>query len=157
MKRKLLTAIAVILMVSATAVEAKQDNQKPPRWMNERWSQGFRCEKIESHLHAIGLPVKAFSYLAWRESRCRVGVVGWNYHKGLSHRNCMTLRNQNYKNCFAVKSFDSGLLQINSTWVTVTSTVCNSVWGDLTVLLDRKCNLRVAKHLFDNGGFDHWK
>jgi len=50
-------------------------------------------------------------------------------------------------------SFDSGLLQINSTWKTVTRNICG---GGLDLLLVLDCNLRVAKYLLDNGGLAHW-
>jgi hypothetical protein len=156
MKKKLFAVLFIAGLLSASAVDAKPENQKTPRWVKERWAQGYRCEKIENDLRAYGLPVKAFSYLAWRESRCKSAVIGWNYHRGMSHRDCMTLRDHDYKRCDAVRSYDSGLLQINSTWVTVTSDVCGSVWGDLSVLRKKNCNLRVAKHLFNNGGFVHW-
>jgi len=156
MKKKLFTAVLIAGLMMTSTVEAKGENQKAPRWVQERWSQGYRCPKIEKDLRAHGLPVRAFSYLAWRESRCQRAVIGWNYHKGFSSRHCMTSRHHDYKNCFAVRSYDSGLLQINSSWKTVTANVCGSRWGDMEVLKKKRCNLRVAKHLFDNGGFIHW-
>jgi hypothetical protein len=55
-----------------------------------------------------------------------------------------------------VSSYDSGLLQINSSWVTVTSQVCGTKWGDLRPLRTSSCNLKVAKYLFENGGLGNW-
>jgi hypothetical protein len=45
------------------------------------------------------------------------------------------------------------LLQINSTWKTVTRNICG---GGLELLINLDCNLRVAKYLLDNGGLGHW-
>lgn len=93
-----------------------------------------RCPQWESALKAHGLvPVARFSYIMWRESRCQEKVV--------SKRNSNGTR-------------DYGLLQINSSWRTVTREVCGG--QSMNVLLKSKCNLTVAKYLFDNGGFNHW-
>ena len=95
-----------------------------------------RCPQWESKFREHGLPVKAFSYISFRESRC--SVTAWN----------RTL-NRN-------KSQDLGLVQINSSWKTVTSQICKAPYGDLTVLFNVDCNLKVAKYLYDNGGLRHW-
>jgi hypothetical protein len=122
-------------------------------------SQGFikRCPKWEKLIKQYKLPVKEFSYIMWRESRCQRKAIGWNYKSGMGHWSCKLAPAAIYKKCKAVKSYDSGLLQINSSWVTVTSQVCKSKWGDMTVLLDAKCNIAVARYLYDNGGMHHWK
>lgn len=116
-----------------------------------------RCPQWEKLLKKYGLPVRDFSYIMWRESRCMDKAIGWNYKSGMSHRNCELAPAKIYRKCKAVRSYDSGLLQINSSWVTVTAQVCKSKRGDMTVLLDPDCNLAVAKHLFNNGGMSHWK
>jgi hypothetical protein len=38
------------------------------------------CPKWEPAIKAAGLPVKEFSYIAWRESRCRIKAINatWN-------------------------------------------------------------------------------
>jgi hypothetical protein len=95
-----------------------------------------RCPQWEPKFAQHGLPVKTFSYIAWRESRCRIKA-----HNTTLNRN---------------KSQDLGLVQINSSWKTVTSKVCKSPYGDLTVLFNVDCNLKVAKYLYDNGGLGHW-
>lgn len=115
------------------------------------------CPKWEPLLRKYGLPVKEFTYIMWRESRCEPRAIGWNYKPGTSHRDCRLSPAETYKKCKAVRSYDSGLLQINSSWTTVTSRVCGSKWGDMTVLLDPNCNLKVAKFLYeDGGGIRNW-
>lgn len=116
-----------------------------------------RCVKWEKLIKQYQLPVKEFSYIMWRESRCEAKAIGWNYKSGTGYWSCKRAPAKVYKKCHAVKSYDSGLLQINSSWTTVTSRVCKSKWGDMTVLLKPKCNLAVAKYLYDNGGMNHWK
>jgi hypothetical protein len=96
-----------------------------------------RCTVFEPLFRMHGLePVETFSYIAWRESRCDPRA-----HNKTRNRN---------------GSQDYGLLQINSTWKTVTSTVCRSKYGDMDVLFNLDCNLRVARYLLDNGGLGHW-
>ena len=92
-----------------------------------------RCPQWEPKFAEHGLPVKAFSYIAWRESRCSISA--WN----------RTL-NKN-------KTQDLGLVQINSSWKTVTRNICGT---DITGLFNVDCNLSVAKYLYDNGGLGHW-
>lgn len=116
-----------------------------------------RCPEWEKLLKKYELPVKDFSYIMWRESRCIPKAIGWNYKRGMSHRNCQLAPASIYKKCKAVRSYDSGLLQINSSWVTVTEQVCKAKRGDMTVLLNPSCNLAVARYLFNNGGMSHWK
>lgn len=117
-----------------------------------------RCEKFEQILRIYGLPVKQFSYIAWRESKCVLKAVGWNYHNGKSAADCRRGSFEHHRRCDAVKSYDVGLLQINSTWRTVTRRLCanGKTDVDMIVLKDLGCNLRVAKYLFDNGGYGHW-
>lgn len=120
----------------------------------------LRCPQFEAAIKAAGLkPVEVFSYIAYRESRCQPKAIGWNYKDGRSHKDCRLAPAQQYKKCKAVDSYDSGLMQINSSWVTVTSEVCNSPKGDLTVLLDVECNLKVAKWIMDNtkGKLSNWR
>lgn len=116
-----------------------------------------RCEAWESLLKKNGLPVKDFSYIMWRESRCQPEAIGWNYKSGMGYWDCKLAPANVYKKCKAVRSYDSGLLQINSSWTTVTHQVCGGKWGDMSVLLKPKCNVAVARYLYDNGGMHHWK
>lgn len=116
-----------------------------------------RCPQWEKLLKKYGLPVKDFSYIMWRESRCQPKAIGWNYRSGMGHWSCKLAPADIYKKCKAVRSYDSGLLQINSSWVTVTAQVCKSKWGKMSVLLMAECNIAVARYLYDNGGMHHWK
>ena len=105
-----------------------------------------------------GLPVKEFSFIMWRESKCQTLAVGWNYKSGYSHRNCRLSPAETYKNCRAVRSYDTGLLQINSTWRTITAQVCNRPERQvIKSLKNPECNLKVAKYLYENGGMHHWR
>ena len=98
--------------------------------------QSKRCPQWEDEFAEFGLPVETFSFVAWRESRCNI----------LAHNRTL---NKN-------KTQDRGLLQINSSWVTVTAKECASQRGDLSVLFDVRCNLAVARYLYRNGGLRHW-
>jgi hypothetical protein len=125
--RKLILAIAITFFAIPTQASAATNS----------------CPKWEPAIKAAGLPVKEFSFIAWRESRCRVKAINaiWN-SKGemIYHLN---------KN----KSYDSGLLQINSGHRELVKRVCK---GDLTLLLTLDCNLAVAKSLYDAGGLSPW-
>ena len=103
-----------------------------------------RCPDLEPTLREYGLrPVAVFSYIAWRESRCQVTAINarWNSAGDI----IWTLNRDG--------SYDSGLLQINSSWKSVTRRICG---GDISMLMTLDCNLRVAKYLLDNGGLGHW-
>ena len=93
-----------------------------------------RCPKWETKFREYGLPVVAFSYIAWRESRCN--PQAWN----------RTLN--------ANGSQDLGLVQVNSSWKTVTKNICGT---DIKGLFNVDCNLSVARYLYDNGGLGHWR
>jgi hypothetical protein len=117
-----------------------------------------RCPKWEKLLKKYKLPVKEFSYIMWRESRCQKMAIGWNYKKGFGPSNCRLDVAKVYKNCPAVRSYDIGLLQINSSWKTVTAKVCKKpIRQIIKSLTDPECNLKVARHLYKNGGMHHWK
>ena len=95
-----------------------------------------RCPQWEDEFAEFGLPVQTFSFIAWRESKCN--PMAWN--KTLNRNGTQ----------------DRGVLQINSSWVTVTAKECASQKGDLSVLFDVRCNLAVARYLYRNGGLRHW-
>jgi len=106
-----------------------------------------RCPALESTLQAYGLePVATFSFIAWRETRCNPSLINATFDS--SGRVVKTLNKDG--------SYDVGLLQVNSTWKTVTARVCGTPWGQMFALLDLDCNLRVARYLLDNGGLVHW-
>ena len=119
-------------------------------------SVALPCKQYHALMRKHGLPVKVFAPIMYRESRCEPRAIGWNYHRGKTHRDCRLSPARTYRKCKAVKSFDSGLLQINSTWRTVTKETCNST--DVFVLLQPNCNLAVAARLYANGkGLSNWR
>ena len=93
------------------------------------------CPQWEPMLRKHGLPVKDFSYIMWRESRCTPTAVGHN----------KTARD------------DIGLLQINASWSTVTRQQCRTKKRPEIALLSPTCNLTVAAHLYSTAGLRPWK
>jgi hypothetical protein len=92
-----------------------------------------RCPQWEDKFREYDLPVVAFSYISYRESRCNPRA--WN----------RTLNKNG--------SQDLGLVQVNSSWKTVTRNICGT---EIKGLFNVDCNLSVAKYLYDNGGLGHW-
>lgn len=170
MYRIILFLTGIFLFVGANVAEAT--NSQPPivqkqnsTWKKVRYGEKVvfipsdetkRCPKWENALRNYDLPVPIFSYIMWRESRCIPKAIGWNYKEGTNHTNCKRSPASTYKKCSAVSSYDSGLLQINSSWVTATSKVCKSKWGDMTVLLQPDCNLKMGKYLLTSSGLGNW-
>lgn len=108
-----------------------------------------RCPQFEPLFEQYGLkPVEVFSYIAWRESRCDPSAANARWKNG---KIVWTLNKDG--------SYDVGLLQINSTWRTVTANTCGTPWGDMSVLHDVSCNLKVAKFLLDHtdDGLGNWR
>jgi hypothetical protein len=109
-----------------------------------------RCPMWEDKIREHGLePVEVFSYIAYRESRCNPKAVNARWD---ANGNVIWTLNKN-------KSIDRGLVQINSSWQTVTSQVCNVPKGQMDVLFDVDCNLSVAKFIMDNsaGKLGNWR
>jgi len=116
------------------------------------------CPQFEKLLKKHKLPVATFSRIMWRESRCQPKAIGWNYKSGYGPSNCKLAPAKIYRKCKAIKSFDSGLLQINSSWTTVVAQTCGTRWGDHSALLDPVCNVKVAAVLYDEGkGLSNWR
>jgi hypothetical protein len=110
-----------------------------------------RCPKWIPLFKEYGLePVEVFSYVAWRESGCNPEAQNakWDANGNMTYH-----LNKN-------KSYDTGLLQINSSWFTVTKLVCgnSAVDGRMAGLKDPVCNVRVAKYIMDNskGKLGNW-
>ena len=138
--------------------EWKESRSSSGRVSSQSLSTDKSCPQYESLLKKYGLPVKEFSYIMWRESRCIPKAIGWNYKRGKSHRDCRLASAETYRYCSAVRSYDTGLLQINSGWKSVTAKVCKRPYRQLIKSLTvPSCNLMVAKYLYDNGGIGHWK
>ncbi len=101
-------------------------------------AQAGSCPQWEPLFRKHGLPVKEFSRIAYRESRCNPKSVS-------------VVRKSTGRP-------DVGLLQIQGSWVTVTSAVCKvSRKRVVRALTDASCNVRVARYLYDNGGLGHWR
>lgn len=126
-----------------SAPRTKAEPAKPlPNWIKKRIADGESCPEWEPLFREFGLPVKYFSYIAFRESRCRKSAINAIWKNG---KIVWTLNKNG--------TFDSGLLQINSGWRTVTKQVCG---GDISKLMNPRCNVAVARFLYDDGGLRHW-
>ena len=120
-------AIAISLLCFATPVDAKAN-----------------CPQWEPLMRKYGLPVKDFSYIAYRESGCRIKAINARFDK---HGNVTWTLNKN-------GSIDRGLFQINSVHKDTVRKLCK---GDLDTLLRLDCNMTVAKYLYDRYGLAPWK
>ena len=89
-------------------------------------------------LRKHGLPVAVFDHIMWRESRCIATAVSRPNGNG---------------------TIDSGLLQINSSWRTLTAKTCKRPYRQvIKSLTDPSCNLKVARVLWANGkGASNWR
>ena len=110
-----------------------------------------RCPRLEPVFEAYGLyPVQTWSYIAWRESGCRPKAQNatWDANGNMTYA-----LNSN-------KSYDTGLLQINSSWKSVTAKVCgeNAVENRMQGLKNMDCNQRVARYIMEHssGGLSNW-
>ena len=120
-------AIAISLLCFVTPVHAKAN-----------------CPQWEPLMRKYGLPVKDFSYIAYRESGCRIKAINARFDK---HGNVTWTLNKN-------GSIDRGLFQINSVHKDTVRKLCK---GDLDTLLRLDCNMTVAKYLYDRYGLAPWK
>ena len=138
------TAPMVFAQPTPDAILTSTTTTSPPVPSSVSSDQSHRCPQFEQAFADHGLlPVEAFSYIAWRESRCRVQAINARWDS--AGNNIWTLNRNG--------TYDSGLLQINSSWKTVTRKTCG---GSIDLLLTLDCNLRVARYLLDNGGLGHW-
>jgi hypothetical protein len=111
-----------------------------------------RCPHLEPVFEAYGLyPVQTWSYIAWRESGCRPKAQNatWDADGNMTYA-----LNKN-------GSYDTGLVQINSSWRSVTAKVCgeSSVENRMQGLKTIHCNLMVARYIMENssGGLSNWR
>ena len=93
------------------------------------------CPQWEPMLRALEMPVKDFSRIMWRESRCDPSKVG----------------DRNYIRPSV------GLLQVQATWSSLTKLVCRTKKRPEQALLSPACNLAVAEQLYQISGFKPWK
>lgn len=113
----------------------------------------MRCPKWEAKFKEYGLPVEVFSYIAWRESKCNPKAINarWNSKGEMTY----SLNKDG--------TWDSGLVQINSSWVRTVRDVCGvdtgSMRQDLESLLKVDCNLKMAKWIMENtsGRLRNWR
>jgi hypothetical protein len=141
-------ALAVALTLAPIAVVSPVEASKP--WL---------CPKYTAQIKKT-FPRKdwrTMDRIMWRESKCIRQAVGWNHRPGMSHRDCKDSgRFHPRKKCKAVRSWDVGLFQVNSSWYTLTTRLCGKNTRT-TVLMRSKCNFKVAKYLYKNGGLAHWQ
>ena len=112
----------------------------------------MRCPELEPVLKAYGLvPVQTWSYIAWRESGCNPAAQNakWDANGNMTYA-----LNKN-------KSYDTGLVQINSSWRSVTIKVCgeSAVDNRMQGLKTVHCNLMVARYIMEHssGGLSNWR
>jgi len=104
----------------------------------------FYCPKYEKLFKKYALPWKVFSYIAWRESRCNPGAVNAKWSNG---KIVWTLNSNG--------TYDSGLLQINSSWFRTLREQLGHQPGDL---FDPKVNAMFASWIlhFTSGRLSNW-
>ena len=145
MKRVLLAcALVFAVLAPVSPVEAS----KP--WLCPKYTAQIKKTFPRKHWRTMDA-------IMWRESKCVRKAVGWNYRTGTTYRDCTDtgVFGQRQK-CKAVKSWDMGLFQINSSWNTLTTQVCGK--NTRTRVLWRvDCNFAVARVLYKNGGLAHWR
>jgi hypothetical protein len=126
---KFISLIVTILLLATSPQTAHAKDNSCPQW--------------EKKMREYKLPVKDFSFIAWRESRCRIKAINAKYDK--NGKVIWTLNKNG--------SIDRGLFQINSFHKDLVKKVCK---GDLDLLLTIDCNLKVAKSLYDSYGLKPW-
>lgn len=111
-----------------------------------------RCPKWEPLFKDVGLePVEVFSYIAWRESGCNPAAQNakWDANGNMTYA-----LNKD-------KSYDTGLLQINSSWRSKVAMVCGekAIDNRMDGLKDVSCNVKFAKWIMDNsqGKLGNWR
>lgn len=114
--------------------------------------QSKRCPMWEPLFKEVGLlPVEVFSYIAWRESGCNPAAQNarWDANGNMTYA-----LNKN-------RSYDTGLLQINSSWKSRVADVCgkDAVENRMSGLKDVHCNVKFAKWIMDNseGKLGNWR
>lgn len=104
----------------------------------------FYCPQFEPIFKKYSLPVKVFSYIAWRESRCNPTATNATWANG---QITWTLNKDG--------SYDSGLLQINSCWF---KTLKQETGYDPQDLLKPEVNAIMASWIvhFSSGRLQNW-
>lgn len=127
-------------------------NDHPGRRQSVPEDPQKRCPGLEPVFEAYGLyPVSTWSYIAWRESGCRPKAQNatWDANGNMTYA-----LNKN-------GSYDTGLLQINSSWRSVTAKVCGekAIQNYMQGLKTVHCNLMVARYIMEHssGGLSNWR
>jgi hypothetical protein len=110
-----------------------------------------RCPQWEDELAQYGLfPIETWSYIMWRESGCRPKIQNAKWDE---NGNIVWTLNKN-------GSYDTGLLQINSSWRSRVAEVCGdwAIENRMQGLRTVDCNLRFARFIMNNseGGLSNW-
>ena len=102
------------------------------------------CPQFEETFKKYALPYRVFSYIAWRESRCNSGAINAVWENG---KIVWTLNKDG--------SYDSGLLQINSSWF---KTLKNETGYTSEDLLKPSVNALFASWIlhFSSGRLTNW-
>jgi hypothetical protein len=141
-------ALAVALTVAPITVVSPVEASKP--WLCPKYTQDIRQTFPRKDWRTM-------DRIMHRESKCLNRAVGWNHYAGMSHRDCKDSgRFHQRKRCKAVRSWDVGLFQVNSSWYTITTQLCGKNTRS-EILMKSDCNFRVAKWLYQNGGLAHWQ
>ena len=104
----------------------------------------YYCPEYEPIFEKYALPAKVFSYIAWRESRCNPGAINAIWKNG---KLVWTLNKNG--------SYDSGLLQINSSWFKTLRVQLGHTPEDL---MDPSVNALFASWIlhFSSGRLSNW-
>lgn len=156
MRRVVAATVALAALMIPTQVDAQQ------------WEQPKECAKwntlFNEYFPKKDVPVRDrrhLKYVMWRESRCIAGATGFNYVKPFGPNDCVRAHWREYmRTCKHLRPYgrgvDWGLMQVNGSWRSVTIKVCGKA-PETGILLDPRCNLSVARYLYDNGGIGHWR
>lgn len=146
-------------LTSAGQDAAKQSPKYPPVRTNHPGERKEvpsdpqkRCPKWEQAFADYGLfPIETWSYIAWRESGCRLKAQNatWDANGNMTYH-----LNKD-------KSYDTGLLQINSSWRSRVAEVCGewAIENRMQGLKTLDCNLKFARWIMEKseGGFSNWR
>lgn len=146
------TPVEVTALHHKNDTSAQSDRPKSSGRYNIPMDPEQRCPKWEPVFAQMGLvPVDVFSYVAYRESRCNPNAQNATWDK---NGNMTYHLNKD-------KSYDTGLLQINSSWFSRVKDVCgeDAVKNRMQGLKDPTCNIKFAKWIMDNskGKLANWR
>jgi hypothetical protein len=158
--RKILVAIAMLLFIVSSPTQTfalRSENltttltqqlhnirNKNVEFVVPINSISYSCPQWEHLMKKYKLPVKEFSYIAKRESGCRIKAINAKFNK---HGDVIWTLNKN-------GSIDRGLFQINSIHKATVRKLCK---GNLDLLLKVDCNLKVAAYLYQRYGLVPWR